>query len=55
VALYRGQLEVLSALFARLFSGDDKPIPHSALNSSFPIVRRLFEKHPERIAEEPID
>lgn len=50
--LYREQLEVLDALFARLFTRSDKPLPASVSASFFPVVSRILGKHFEERAAE---
>lgn len=50
--MYREQLEVLDALFARLFTRSDKPLPASVSASFFPVVSRILGKHFEERAAE---
>lgn len=50
VELYKEQLEVLDALFKRLFTRSDTPLPASVSNSSFPVVHRILGKHFEKQA-----
>lgn len=41
--VYRTQLQVLSAIFARLLSTRDQaPLPEAAVNSNFPVVGRIL-------------
>lgn len=49
-SLYKTQLEVLNALFARLFTKSDAPLPDAAVNSSFPVVKRILGRHFEERA-----
>ncbi len=49
-ALYRTELEVLSALFARLFTKNDTPLPEAAVNSCYPVVKRILGRHFEERA-----
>lgn len=48
-ALYQSQLEILDALFNRLAHGD-KPLPESAVESCFPVVKRILGRHFEERA-----
>ena len=50
VELYREQLEVLDALFARLFSRNDTPLPATVAQSHYPVVQRILGKHFEERA-----
>lgn len=50
VELYKEQLEVLDALFARLFTHNDTPLPQSVGRSVFPVVQRILGKHFEERA-----
>lgn len=45
VELYKEQLEVLDALFGRLFTHNDTPLPESVGRSVFPVVHRILGKH----------
>ena len=41
--VYKGQLEVLQAIFAQLFTlRDSAPLPEAAVGSSFPVVNRIL-------------
>lgn len=51
-ALYKEQLEVLNAIFARLFGRCDVPLPQAAVDSPFPVVKRILGKYFERTAED---
>lgn len=42
--LYRGQLDLLDAVFARL-NGEEAPVPESAKNSPYPVVHRVIDKY----------
>lgn len=56
IELYKEQLEVLDALFGRLFAHNDTPLPESVGNSVFPIVHRILGKHfEEQAAASPIE
>lgn len=48
--IYRQQIEVLDAVFSRLFSRSDEPLPEAAVNSFFPVLHRILGKHFERQA-----
>lgn len=51
--VYQQQLEVLKAIFQRLFSlRNAAPLPESAIESSYPVVSRILGKHFEESAEE---
>lgn len=43
-ALYREQISVLDALFARL-GGENVPLPEAAKTSPYPVVHRLIERY----------
>ncbi len=45
VELYRSQLEVLDAMFRKLFTRNDMPLPASVTDSFFPVVHRILGKH----------
>lgn len=49
-AIYQSQLEVLGALFARLFTKNDTPLPEAAVNSPYPVVKRILGRHFEERA-----
>lgn len=49
-ALFQEQIEVLNALFARLFSKSDTPLPEAAVNSYYPVVKRILGRHFEENA-----
>lgn len=49
-ALYQSQLEVLGALFNRLFTKNDAPLPKAAVNSPYPVVKRILGRHFEENA-----
>ncbi len=56
VELYKEQLEILDALFARLFTHNDTPLPESVGRSVFPVVQRILGKHFEQqAAESPVE
>ena len=46
-AIYQTRLEILSALFARLFSKHDAPLPEAAVNSPYPVIKRILGRHLE--------
>ena len=48
-AIYQTQLEILDALFSRLAHGD-KPLPETAVESCFPVVKRILGRHFEERA-----
>lgn len=50
-ALYKPQIEVLNALFARLFSRSDVPLPESAVNTCYPVIKRILGRHFEAQTE----
>lgn len=50
VELYQEQLEVLDALFERLFTRNDTPLPESVGKSLYPVVQRILGKHFEERA-----
>ena len=41
---------MLSALFARLFTKNDTPLPEAAVNSCYPVVKRILGRHFEERA-----
>lgn len=43
--LYKPQIEMLNALFARLFSRSDVPLPESAVNTRYPVIKRILGRH----------
>lgn len=45
VEFYQSQLEVLDAIFRRLFTRNDTPLPASVTDSFFPVVHRILGKH----------
>lgn len=49
--LYQSQLEILGALFARLFTTSDSPLPEAAVDSPYPVVKRILGRHFEKAAE----
>lgn len=49
-ALYQPQIEVLDALFKRLFTKSDTPLPESAVDSPYPVVKRILGRHFEERA-----
>lgn len=49
-ALYQPQIEVLDALFKRLFTKNDTPLPESAVDSPYPVVKRILGRHFEERA-----
>lgn len=49
-ALYQPQIEVLDALFKRLFTKSDMPLPESAVDSPYPVVKRILGRHFEERA-----
>lgn len=55
VAFYKEQIETLEALFARLFSTADKPLPASVLDSLYPVVHRILGRHFEAQAAASAD
>lgn len=56
VELYKEQLEVLDALFGRLFTHNDTPLPESVGKSVFPVVHRILGKHfEEQAAASPVE
>ena len=51
-AVYKLQLEVLQALFARLDGKHDIPLPEAAVNTPYPIIKRILGRNiEERMAE----
>ena len=46
-AIYQPQIEVLNALFARLFSRSDAPLPAAAVDSPYPVIKRILGRHVE--------
>ncbi len=54
-ALYKSQLEVLHALFSRLNSENEVPLPEAAVNSYFPVVKRILGRHFEQRAANGAD
>ena len=44
-AIYKPQIEVLNALFARLFSKHDAPLPEAAVDSPYPVLKRILGRH----------
>lgn len=52
VALYKEQIEILEALFARLFSNSDEKLPQSAVDCPYPVLQRILGKHFEKRASE---
>ena len=46
-AIYQTRLEILNALFARLFSKYDAPLPEAAINSPYPVIKRILGRHVE--------
>ncbi len=51
--IYRDQLEVLAAIFHRLYrTGNDEPLPQAAVRSDFPAVSRILGRHYEARAAE---
>ena len=44
-AIYKTQLEVLESLIARLFSKHDLPLPAAAVDSPYPVVKRILGRH----------
>ncbi len=55
VELYRPQIEVLEAVFSRLFLRDDLPLPDAVLTSSLPVVQRILGRHFDREAQRQPD
>ena len=52
-AIYQPQIEVLNALFARLFSRHDAPLPQAAVESPYPVIKRILGRHfEESVAHE---
>lgn len=49
-ALYKEQIEILNALFARLFTKNDTPLPDAAVQSCYPVVKRILGRHFEKNA-----
>ena len=51
--IYRGQIEVLTAIFHRIFgTNNNEPLPEAAVNSAYPVVGRILGRvHEERAAE----
>ena len=50
--VYKGQFEILDAIFSRLFSlRDNVPLPDSIEKSSFPVVNRILGRHFEEQSE----
>ena len=46
--IYKTQIEILTAIFSRLFSARNiKPLPESAVESRFPVVSRILGRHYE--------
>ena len=43
--IYKTQLEVLESLIARLFSKHDLPLPAAAVDSPYPVVKRILGRH----------
>ena len=43
--IYKLQLEVLKALFARLSGKRDVPLPEAAVNTPYPIIKRILGRH----------
>ena len=51
--IYREQIEVLTAIFCRLYrTANEKPLPQAAVGSAFPVVSRILGKHYEARAAE---
>ena len=51
--IYQTQLEILTAIFSRLFTArSNAPLPMAAVESSFPVVSRILGRHyEEQIAQ----
>ncbi len=52
VELYREEIEALGAVFARLFTRHDEPLPASVLDCPYPVMKRILGKHFEAKASE---
>ncbi len=53
--IYREQIEVLTAIFRRVYQADvSEPLPQAAVNSRFPIVGRVLGKMYEQRAAESV-
>ena len=51
--IYRDQIEVLAAIFHRLYgTANSEPLPEAAVRSNFPVVSRILGKHYEARAAE---
>ena len=51
-AIYKLQLEVLKSLFARLDGKHDVPLPEAAVNTPYPIIKRILGRNiEERMAQ----
>ena len=50
-AIYQSRLEVLGALFARLFTKHDAPLPEAAVESPYPVLKRILGRHLEENIE----
>ena len=50
-AIYKYRLEVLGALFARLLTKNDVPLPEAAVESPYPVIKRILGRHLEENLE----
>ena len=46
-AIYQTQIEILRALFSRLFGKSDAPLPPAAIDSPYPVIKRILGRHVE--------
>ena len=54
VPVYQEEIQALNAVFARLFSRRDEPLPAPVVECPYPVMKRILGKHFEYRAAESL-